>query len=132
MLRASSRRRAYVRGPTVPRVAAVQPDDYRAFTEELRTRLTDDERVIGLVALGSMADRDYSPDEWSDHDFFVITEPGGQEALRVDLDWLPRREEVALAMRETEHGLLVLYEDGHMLEFAVFDLDEIALAGVNR
>jgi hypothetical protein len=39
---------------------------------------------------------------------------------------------VALAFRETEHGLKVIYGDGHMLEFAVFDLDEIALAGVNR
>jgi hypothetical protein len=26
--------------------------------------------VLGLVAVGSMAARDYEPDEWSDHDFF--------------------------------------------------------------
>ena len=37
-----------------------------------------------------MADRDYSPDEWSDHDFFLISQPGEQEALRQDLSWLPR------------------------------------------
>jgi hypothetical protein len=110
----------------------LQPDDYQAFTEELRARLADDARVIGLVAVGSMADRDYTPDEWSDHDFFVITPPGGQEALRIDLGWLPHRDRVALSFRETEHGLKVIYQDGHMLEFAVFDLDEIALAGVNR
>jgi hypothetical protein len=110
----------------------LQLDDYHAFTEELRARLADDARVIGLVAVGSMADRDYAPDEWSDHDFFVITPPRGQEALRVDLGWLPHRDRVALAFRETEHGLKVIYGDGHMLEFAVFDLDEIALAGVNR
>ncbi len=107
-------------------------DAYRAFTEELRAGLADDARVIGLVAVGSMADRDYAPDEWSDHDFFVITRPGEQEALRVDLGWLPSRERVALAFRETEHGLKVVYDDGHLLEFAVFDLEEIALAGVNR
>ena len=35
-------------------------------------------------------------------------------------------------MRETDHGLIVIYDDGHLLEFAVFDLEEIALAGVNR
>jgi hypothetical protein len=110
----------------------VQPDDYRAFTDQLRTRLADDAKVVGLVAVGSMADRDYAPDEWSDHDFFVITEPGGQETLRIDLDWLPDHDRVALSFRETDHGFKVIYDDGHLLEFAVFDLDEIALAGVNR
>src|SRR5215213_11092970 len=29
-----------------------------------------------------MAERDYAPDEWSDRDFFVVTRPGDQEALR--------------------------------------------------
>jgi hypothetical protein len=110
----------------------MQPDDYRSFTEALRARLADDARVVGLVAVGSMADRDYAPDEWSDHDFFVISLPGEQEALRVDVGWLPDADRVALSFRETEHGLKVIYDDGHLLEFAVFDLDEIALAGVNR
>jgi hypothetical protein len=110
----------------------VHPDDYRAFTQELTERLRADPRAIGLVAVGSMADRDYGPDEWSDHDFFVITPPGGQEELRTDLTWLPSPDRVALSFRETEHGVTVVYDDGHLLEFAVFDLDEIALAGINR
>ena len=110
----------------------MQADEYRAFTHELTERLREDGRAIGLVAVGSMADRDYPPDDWSDHDFFVITPPGGQEELRNVLSWLPHADRVALSVRETEHGLLVIYDDGHMLEFAVFDLDEIALAGVNR
>lgn len=110
----------------------MQLDDYRAFTAELRTRLAGDAQVVGLVAVGSMAERDYAPDEWSDHDFFVIAQPGAQEALRVDLGWLPDRDRVALSFRETDHGLKVIYDDGHMLEFAVFDLDEIGLAAVNR
>ena len=37
-----------------------------------------------------------------------------------------------LEFRETEHGVTVVYDDGHVLEFAVFDLDEIGLASVNR
>jgi hypothetical protein len=110
----------------------VQPDDYRAFTQELTERLRADARAIGLVAVGSMADRDYAPDEWSDHDFFVVTPPDGQEALRNDLSWLPYSHRIALSFRETEHGLVVVYDDGHMLEFAVFDLDELRLASVNR
>jgi hypothetical protein len=79
-----------------------------------------------------MADRDYAPDEWSDHDFFLITKPGEQEAMRRDLRWLPAPGRITFSFRETEHGLKVFYDDGHMVEFAVFDVEEIALAGVNR
>jgi len=110
----------------------MQADEYRAFTRGLTERLRADERAIGLVAVGSMADRDYAPDEWSDHDFFVITPTGRQEELRSDLSWLPNGQRIALSLRETDHGLIVIYDDGHLLEFAVFDLQEIALAGVNR
>jgi len=110
----------------------VQPSEYRAFTDRLRAQLAEDARAIGLVAVGSMAERDYAPDEWSDHDFFVITPPGGQEVLRLDHGWLPDGDDVALAFRETQHGLKVIYDDGHLIEFAVFDLDELGLAGVNR
>lgn len=106
--------------------------DYHAFTQELVERLAADSRVTGVVAVGSMAAIDYEPDAWSDHDFFVITPSGGQEELRLDLSWLPHGDEVVLSFRETEHGLKILYRDGHLLEFAVFDLEEIALAGVNR
>jgi hypothetical protein len=106
--------------------------DYDAFTRELTERLAHDRRVTGLVAVGSMANRDYAPDEWSDHDFFVITPADGQEALRRDLSWLPHAEQIELSVRETAHGLKVLYRDGHLAEFAVFDLEEIGLASVNR
>jgi hypothetical protein len=106
--------------------------DYHAFTRRLVETLRADDRVIGLVAVGSMAARDYEPDAWSDHDFFVVTPPGGQEELRRDLSWLPRADEIVLSFRETAHGLKVLYADAHLLEFAVFDLDELRLAGVNR
>jgi hypothetical protein len=104
---------------------------YAAFTEALTARLADDPRVLGLVAVGSMAGVDYQPDQWSDHDFFVISSE--QEALRSDLSWLPASERVVLSFRETAHGLKVVYDDGHMLEFAVFDLAELRdVAAVNR
>ena len=110
----------------------MRPEDYDAFTGELMEGLVDDADVLGLVALGSMAARDYQPDEWSDHDFFVITVGGAQERFREDVSWLPRPERIAHWYRETDHGLQVFYEDGHLLEFAVFDLPEVGLAGVNR
>jgi hypothetical protein len=106
-------------------------DLYRSFTRHLRARLESDVRVLGLVALGSMAELGRTPDAWSDHDFFVITVAGAQESFRQDLSWLPESERIVLKVRETAHGLKVLYDDGHLLEFAIFDEAELHLARVN-
>ena len=108
------------------------PGAYAVFTETLCARLEADPRVVGFVALGSMARRDYEPDLWSDHDFFVITIPGEQEAFRADLSWLPLSESVVFSYRETPHGVKALYEDGHLVEFAIFDQAELSVARVNR
>lgn len=105
---------------------------YNQFTEQLRQKLADDPRVLGLVALGSMAQQDTLPDEWSDHDFFVITIQGVQEDMRQDLSWLPQADEIVFHFRETEHGLKVLYPNGRLLEFAVFNEDELQSARVNQ
>jgi hypothetical protein len=108
------------------------PEHYHRFTEQLQQRLSAEEHVLGLVALGSMAAQDYLPDEWSDHDFFVIVRSGYQEFYRTTFNWLPAPEEIIFSFRETAHGVKVLYRDGHLLEFAVFDLDELHLARINR
>jgi Streptomycin adenylyltransferase len=105
---------------------------YERFTERLRERLKADDAILGLVALGSMAALDTKPDRWSDHDFFVVVKAGEQERFRRDLSWLPDSGDVVLSYRETAHGLKVLYRDGHLLEFAVFDPEELHLAKVNR
>ncbi len=110
----------------------MQPQEYQDFTTQLRANLSQDESVIGLVALGSMAQQDYQPDQWSDHDFFLIVTTGEQESFRSKLDWLPQPNEIAFSFRETQHGLKVVYQSGHLLEFAVFDTQELYLAKVNR
>ncbi|HEU4385024.1 MAG TPA: hypothetical protein VFR85_16190 [Anaeromyxobacteraceae bacterium] len=110
----------------------MRPAEYQAFTERLSERLAAEGEVLGLVALGSMSGEGAKPDEWSDHDFFVVVRPGSQERFRARLDWLPEPGEVALAFRETEHGLKVVLRSGHLLEFAVFDPEELRLARVNR
>jgi hypothetical protein len=110
----------------------MDPQAYDAFTAALREALARRPDVLGLVALGSMAGRDYQPDEFSDHDFFVVVEPASAEPMRQDLSWLPRADAVLLSFRETEHGLKVIYDDGHLLELAVFTPQELALARVNR
>ncbi len=103
-------------------------NNYLAFTEQLTVTLAADERVVGLVLLGSTANGDRQPDAWSDHDFFVVTQPGIQETFRTTTDWLPDSDEVVLTVRETAHGLKALYANGHLLEFAVFDVDELRIA----
>lgn len=105
---------------------------YAAFTDALARRLAGDERVLGLVALGSMSGQGVPPDAFSDHDFFVVTRPGEQEPFRTGLGWLPGAERAVLVHRETEHGLKVVLDDGHLLEFAVFDLGELLVARANR
>ena len=102
---------------------------YIRFADALVDTLAARPDVVGLVAVGSFAT---GPDEYSDHDFFVVVRPGEQEAFRRDLSWLPDAERIALSFRETEHGLKVVYDDGHLLEFAVFDEEELGLAKVNR
>lgn len=110
----------------------MDPAAYDRFTAALGARLAADPDVVGLVALGSMSGEPPAPDEWSDHDFFVVTRPGAQERFRTDPGWLPDPERIVLWHRETAHGAKAIWDDGHLAELAVFDPDELALARVNR
>ena len=76
--------------------------------------------MLGLVALGSLSGEPPAADEYSDHDFCVVARAGEEERLRTDLSWFPDASEIALAFRETAHGVTVLYRSAHLLEFAVF------------
>ena len=100
------------------------------YSDRLLTRVASRDDVLGLVFLGSGADRDRL-DEWSDHDFFLVVAEGAQEGLRTTLDWLPDHQSIVLAARETEHGLKVVHADGHVLEFAVATLAELATFSAN-
>lgn len=104
-------------------------EDFEFFREQLKASVERDARVKGLVFLGSSADLS-RVDEWSDHDFFLFVTSGAGEEFRQDLTWLPNYSNILLSPRETEHGLKIVYNDGHLLEFAVFD-DELELYGVN-
>ncbi|HSN91024.1 MAG TPA: hypothetical protein VLS93_07325, partial [Anaeromyxobacteraceae bacterium] len=110
----------------------MNPSAYARFTSTLLGNLSVRSDVLGLVALGSTSGEGAPPDQWSDHDFFVVTAPGAQEAFRADLSWLPDADRIALSFRETAHGLKVVYRGGHLVELAVFDAEELFLARVNR
>jgi len=104
---------------------------YDKFTDDLKDKLLNYNQVTGLVAVGSMSKQNHQPDEWSDHDFFVIVKSGYQKEFRENLSWLPDFENILLSFQETEHGLKVFYNNGHLIEFAVFDKEELFLAKIN-
>ncbi|MDV2981318.1 hypothetical protein [Pseudarthrobacter oxydans] len=79
--------------------------------------------VIGLLMLGSSA-FETRRDEWSDHDFFVITEPDDVARVRNVMAWIPDSERVVSLAREGSMGFSVLFDDGHIFEFAVGQLKE--------
>lgn len=106
-------------------------ENFLAYSKALADSLEPRDDVTGLLFLGSAADHS-RVDEWSDHDFFVVTKDGKAEDYRQDLSWLPKASEIAISPRETAHGLKVVYEDGQVLEFAIFDESEFdAIGGVN-
>ncbi|MEI6649379.1 MAG: hypothetical protein WCO08_07040 [Actinomycetes bacterium] len=110
--------------------AQITVASFLAFTDALINRAQKNEDVLGLVLVGSTAET-FRADEWSDHDFFLIVKIGLGEKFRKHLSWLPNFEEIAFAPRETDHGLKVVYKNGRVLEFAVFEDPELELASVN-
>lgn len=100
-------------------------DRFTRFSARLRDNLAVRADVLGLVLMGSTADRG-RVDEWSDHDFAVVTVDGAEERLRGDLSWLPGLADVALALREEHNGFKVVYDDGHVLEFGVTSLASLS------
>ncbi len=107
-------------------------ESYRRFGRAILARVEAEPHVLGLVATGSMARRTREPDEWSDHDFWLITEAGAEERYRATREWLPDADRIVLAFRETAHGIKVVYDDGHLVEYAVFAPDELSATRANE
>lgn len=105
-------------------------DRFESLSTALEDACRQQEGVSGLVLLGSAAEPSRR-DEWSDHDFFLLLEPGAL-SLRDDLSWLPDARRIVLTASEGEIGRVVVYEDGHVLEFAVGTEAELAVTRVNR
>ena len=105
-------------------------DWYLEFSDTLAKNVEADPNLIGLVLVGSTSDT-FRVDQWSDHDFFLVTSEGRAEDYRRDLRWLPNADQIAWSPRETAHGLKVVYDFGHVLEFAVFNDSELTMAKVN-
>ncbi|MEK6337206.1 MAG: hypothetical protein AABM67_19975 [Acidobacteriota bacterium] len=107
------------------------PADFQNFTEQLRASLESRSEVLGLVTIGSTADATFR-DEWSDHDFWVITKAGAQDALVDDLSWLPQAHDIAIKVCHARHRRTVLYSNGQKVEFAVFDPNNVRDGKIER
>ena len=110
---------------------AFEPDLRDPYLGALVSGLSADPQVIGLVLAGSSAQTERR-DQWSDHDFLVVTVDGVPEHYRTDLSWLPDHGDLAFSFRETAHGLKALYRTGLLVEFAVFDRSEFAGCALNH
>jgi hypothetical protein len=98
---------------------------FHSFTHSLTQTLAADDRVLALVAIGSLAQSE-RVDRWSDHDFWVITTTAAQAGFLTDLSWLPDHTAIALTLRPAEQYYTVLYATGHIAEFAIFGPHDLA------
>jgi hypothetical protein len=103
------------------------PARFEELSRALIAGVREREGLIGLLMLGSASDEGAARrDEWSDHDFFALTEAGRGSEIRPDLSWLPDHGRLVLTAREGEIGFVAVYDDGHVFEFAFSDAAELS------
>lgn len=105
--------------------------DFDERTKALTQAARETPGVVGLMLLGSAA-VPARRDAWSDHDFFVIAEPGRAQEVREVEKWLPDADRILLLAREYGNGFSVLYDDCHLFEFAAASVDELADALIDE
>lgn len=98
---------------------------FEAFLALVEEGLADRADVVGLVGMGSTAERD-RVDEWSDHDLALVTLEGRQAQHRPAASWLPHPDRIALEVHEHHGGVKVVYDDGHVIEYGVASLDDLS------
>jgi hypothetical protein len=104
---------------------------YEAYVKELHSRLLAEPQVRGLMVVGSAADPE-KRDAWSDHDFWVITEPGAQGRFLDSTAWLPDADQIILSNRHGASYRTVLYGNQHKIDYAVVDEEELASGTFER
>ena len=103
---------------------AHSPERFARFIDLLCETARTSPDIVGFVGMGSTAER-HRVDEWSDHDFALVTVDGAQDRYRYDLSWLPGASDVALSVVEFHGGVKVIYDDGHVLEFGITSIDDL-------
>jgi lincosamide nucleotidyltransferase B/F len=107
-------------------------EQFRAFSQILQHNLETDSRVLGLIFLGSSAELNYLPDNYSDHDFYVVTLRGHEENFLQNLSWLPYYENILINFRKTPYGRRVVFRNRHQVEFSIMEERVLFRANVNE
>lgn len=97
----------------------------------VRERLAADPRVVGLVGMGSTAER-WRVDEWSDHDLAIIVTPGAEEAFRTGRTWLPDAEQLVIDVVEWHGGAKLVFDDARVIELGVATTETIRTWAVHH
>jgi hypothetical protein len=105
--------------------------NYHKFTKKLCQNLRPKDDIIALLALGSMAEKDHDPDLWSDHDFSIIIKKGSEEKYINNLFWLPDEYQVVFTYKESDNSRKVIFENMHLIEYAVFELENLKNLKIN-
>jgi hypothetical protein len=101
-----------------------------AFLDRLGAELDRRGDAVALLGLGSVGRDLHRLDEHSDADFFVIVDSLETRGRYIaDIDWLEAVHPVVWSFQNSEHGRKALLEDGLFAEYAVFTLDDLAIAG---
>jgi hypothetical protein len=79
-----------------------------------------------------MAEQDFKPDKFSDHDFFLITKQGAQSEFKNNFEWLPDSDNIIYYFQESEYAVKVLYNYGHIAEFGVVDRGDLKEVPLNN
>jgi hypothetical protein len=93
--------------------------------DEIGKSLKNSGHALALLGLGSVGLSIGRLDEYSDLDFFVISEKGFKGRYLNDLDWLNSIKPVAYAFQNTPDGYKVLFGDNIFCEYAIFEPDEL-------
>jgi hypothetical protein len=101
----------------------MEAEAFDNYTDRLRAALESAHEVVGLVTLGTTVASTFR-DEWSDHDFWVITKAGAQDSFLKDLTWLPDAHNIAITVCHGKSYRTVVYRNRHKVEFAVLDVNE--------
>jgi hypothetical protein len=102
------------------------PSTLLARLDSIAASLARNEHGLALIGLGSVGAEMDRLDAYSDLDFFAIVEHGHKDAFIQDLTWLQAVAPIAFSCQNTRDGCKALFEDGIYVEFAVFDLEDLA------
>lgn len=96
--------------------------------DEIAASLENSGHALALIGLGSVGVELERLDEYSDLDFFVIAADGQKRFFLDNLDWLRSIHPIAYIFQNTVDGCKLLFADGVLCEYAVFERSELETA----